>query len=159
MSGRVPTGRTVLHNTTFSPVCRNPSLTPVSYPGTVDIRAGAAWSIKGLSSTPSNETPGKWRARLSRSNGRPLITGRKKLWRFVTSVDATTASAALLMALAAIDAGTFARTASPPEKYWRRGGQRSSLSARIVPQAKRGTRHSLAWAQFGRASIAEPSKK
>jgi hypothetical protein len=47
--------------------------------------------------------PGKWRAKLSLSSGRPLITGRKKIWRFVTSIDATTASAALLIALAAIE--------------------------------------------------------
>jgi hypothetical protein len=65
---------------------------------------------------------GKWRAKLSRSSGRPLITGRKKIWRFVTSVDATTASAALLIALAAIDSGTFARAAPLPEKFWRRNG-------------------------------------
>jgi hypothetical protein len=81
--------------------------------------------------------PGKWRAKLSRSSGRPLITGRKKTWRFVTSVDTTTASAALLIALAAIDTGVFARTAPLPEKFWRRGGQCSNTPARIVPQAKR----------------------
>jgi hypothetical protein len=103
--------------------------------------------------------PGKWRAKLSRSSGRPLITGRKKIWRFVTSVDATTASAALLIALAAIDGGAFARTASLPEKFWRRGGQRSNMSASIAPQAKRGTRHSIERARFGRASAAEQSKK
>ena len=76
--------------------------------------------------------PGKWRSKLSRSSGSPLITGRKKLWRFVTSVDATTASAALLIALAAIDAGMFARATSLPEKFWRRGGQRSITPVRIV---------------------------
>jgi hypothetical protein len=102
---------------------------------------------------------GKWRAKLSRSSGRPLNTGCKKIWRFVTSVDATTASAALLMALAAIDAGTFARVASLPEKFWRRRGQRSNSPARVVPQAKRGTRHSIERARFGRSSIAEQSKK
>jgi hypothetical protein len=42
-------------NTTFLPGCRKPSLTPVSYRDTVDIRAGAAWSIRGLSSTLLNE--------------------------------------------------------------------------------------------------------
>ena len=82
--------------------------------------------------------PGKWRAILSRSSGRPLITGRKKIWRFVTGVDATTASAALLIALAAIDAGTFARATSLPEKFWRRRGQRSNMPVCVVPQAKRG---------------------
>ena len=51
--------------------------------------------------------PGKWRAKILRSSGKPLITGRKRIWQFVTGVDATTAPAALLMALEAIDAGTF----------------------------------------------------
>jgi hypothetical protein len=100
--------------------------------------------------------PGKWRAKLSRASGRPLITGGKKLWRFVTSVDATTASAALLIALAAIDAGTFARAASLPEKFWRRGGQRSNTPARNVPHAKRST---IERERFGRVNIAEQSKK
>ena len=36
--------------------------------------------------------PGKWRAAISRSSGQPVITGRKRIWRFVTGVDATTAS-------------------------------------------------------------------
>jgi hypothetical protein len=103
--------------------------------------------------------PGKWRAKLSLSSGRPLITGRKKIWRFVTSIDATTASAALLIALAAIDARTFARAASLPEKFWRRHGQRSNTPARTVPQANRGTRHSIERARIGRANAAEQSKK
>ena len=65
--------------------------------------------------------PGKWRAKISRSSGQPVITGRKRLWRFVTGVDATTASAALLMALEAIDAHAFSH--SPlPKKFWRRNG-------------------------------------
>ena len=99
--------------------------------------------------------PGNWRAKLSRSSGRPLITGRKKIWRFVTSVDATTASAALLIALAAIDAGTFARAASLPEKFWRRRGQRSNTPARTVPQANRGTRHSI---ERARIRTSQPSR-
>src|ERR1700690_560832 len=83
---------------------------------------------------------GKWRAKLSRSSGRPLITGRKRIWQFVTGVDATTASAALLMALEAIDAGTFSCAAPLPEKFWRRRGRRSKASAlddHIVPSAQR----------------------
>lgn len=91
------------------------------------------------------QDPGKWRAKLSRSSGRPLLTGRKKIWRFVTTVDATTASAALLIALAAIDAGTFARVAS-------------NMSVRVVPQAKRGTRH-VERTQYRRVSTAELSNK
>jgi hypothetical protein len=80
--------------------------------------------------------PGKWRAKLSRSSGRPLITGRKRIWQFVTGIDATTAPAALLMALEAIDAGTFSFAAPLPEKFWRRRGQRSNartLDDRSIP--------------------------
>jgi hypothetical protein len=64
--------------------------------------------------------PGKWRAKILRSSGKPLITGRKRIWQFITGVDATTAPAALLMALEAIDAGTFSCAAPLPEKFWRR---------------------------------------
>ena len=66
--------------------------------------------------------PGKWRAKISRSSGKPVITGRKRIWRFVTGIDATTAPVALLMALEAIDAGAFTRAAPLPEKFWRRHG-------------------------------------
>ena len=66
--------------------------------------------------------PGKWRAKISRSSGKPVITGRRKIWRFVTGVDATTAPAALLMAIDAIDAGAFSRAAPLPEKFWRHNG-------------------------------------
>jgi hypothetical protein len=103
--------------------------------------------------------PGKWRAKLSRSSGRPLITGRKKIWRFVTSVDTTTASAALLIALTAIDTGVFARTAPLPEKFWRRGGQRSNTPAPSTLQPKRGTQNRIERAQraFGRTKKEAPS--
>jgi hypothetical protein len=65
---------------------------------------------------------GKWRAKISRSSGRPVITGRKRIWRLVTDADATTAPAALRMAVEAIDAGAFSRAAPLPEKFWRRNG-------------------------------------
>jgi hypothetical protein len=66
--------------------------------------------------------PGKWRAKISRSSGKPVISGRKRIWRFVTGVDAATARAALLMALTAIDAGAFSRAVPLPEKFWRHNG-------------------------------------
>lgn len=66
--------------------------------------------------------PGKWRAKISRSSGKPVITGRKRIWRFVTGVDAASAPAALLMALEAIDAGAFSRAPPLPEKFWRHNG-------------------------------------
>ena len=56
--------------------------------------------------------PGKWRATVRRSDGKPLMVsgrGRVKLSEFVTGVDAITAAAAMLAAMAAIDAGAFSR--------------------------------------------------
>jgi hypothetical protein len=57
----------------------------------------------------------KWRAKILRSSGKPVITGRKRIWQFVTGVDAATAPAALLLAIEAIDAGAFSRAAPIPE--------------------------------------------
>lgn len=55
--------------------------------------------------------PNKWRARIRRSDGMPVaIRGLKKLGEFVTGIDCDTAQAALMMAIAAIDAGTFKRS-------------------------------------------------
>jgi hypothetical protein len=90
--------------------------------------------------------PDKWRAKILRSSGKPLITGRKRIWRFVTGVDATTAPAALLMALDAIDAGTFSCAAPLPEKFWRRRGRRSKAQAsddHAVPSLQRATQKSI----------------
>ena len=92
------------------------------------------------------QEPGKWRAKLSRSSGRPLITGRKRIWQFVTGIDATTAPAALLMALESIDAGTFSRAAPLPEKFWRQRRQRSNaptLDDRSIPAAQRANQNHI----------------
>ena len=53
--------------------------------------------------------PGKWRASIQRTNGRPLWAGRAKIRHFVTGIDATTPQRAMQMALAAIDRGAFSR--------------------------------------------------
>jgi hypothetical protein len=93
------------------------------------------------------QEPGKWRAKILRSSGKPLITGRKRIWQFVTGIDATTASAALLMALEAIDAETFSSAAPLPEKFWRRRGRRSkapTLDDHAVPAARRATQNGVA---------------
>jgi hypothetical protein len=90
--------------------------------------------------------PGKWRAKLLRSSGRPLITGRKRIWQFVTGIDATTAQAALLMALEAIDAGTFSTAAPLPEKFWRRRRQRANaptLDDRSISAAQRSNQNHI----------------
>ena len=53
--------------------------------------------------------PGKWRASVERTNGKAIIAtaNGRKLAKFVTGVDAKSAQAAMLMAMAAIDAGAF----------------------------------------------------
>jgi hypothetical protein len=102
--------------------------------------------------------PGKWRAKLSRSSGRPLITGRKRIWQFVTGIDASTAPAALLMALEAIDAGTFSSATPLPEKFWRRRGRRSNAptpDGRSIRPPQRVNQNCIERARFGRGSTAE----
>jgi hypothetical protein len=53
-----------------------------------------------------------------------VIAG-KKLEQSVTRFDAHTAVAAIRMAMAAIDAGTFVRDRVATEKFWRQRGQSS----------------------------------
>ena len=54
------------------------------------------------------QAPDKWRASVKRSDGKPLmVVGRFKLAQFITGLDSSTAKDALLMAVAAIDAGAF----------------------------------------------------
>jgi hypothetical protein len=63
-----------------------------------------------FSVTAFERQPNKWRARIRRLDGMPvLIQGLKRLDQFVTGIDSETAQAALLTAMAAIDAGTFSR--------------------------------------------------
>jgi hypothetical protein len=70
---------------------------------------------------------GAWRARIWRANGKSLrATGRKKPRKFVTGLDSPTAIAAIVMAMAVIDAGTFSRTKEAyTEKFWRPRARRS----------------------------------
>ena len=72
--------------------------------------------------------PGKWRAVVRRANGKPLTaTGRTKLQQFTTGIDADSAGDAMVMAMEAIDAGSFARpTTRSTEKFWRCGGDAPS---------------------------------
>ena len=58
--------------------------------------------------------PGKWRASVERANGKPIMitTNRRQLAKFVTGVDAKSPQAAILMAMAAIDAGAFSKASS-----------------------------------------------
>jgi hypothetical protein len=71
------------------------------------------------------QKPGKWRARVKRLDGKPIMVARRdkaKVDEFVTNLDSPTPDGALLRAIAAIDAGAFSR----------RGGQ----SAKTEPQAR-----------------------
>jgi hypothetical protein len=56
--------------------------------------------------------PGKWRASVERASGkviRPTVDHRPRIAKFVTGMDAKSAQAAMLMALAAIDSGAFSK--------------------------------------------------
>jgi len=64
--------------------------------------------------------PGKWRANIQRADGKPVkVIGGTKLKHSVTGFDATTAAAALVMAMTVIDAGAFVRDRAATEKFWR----------------------------------------
>jgi hypothetical protein len=70
------------------------------------------------------QEPGKWRASIRRADGKPVkIIGGEKLEQGNMSGDERTAAAALLTAMAAIDAGTSTRGRVGTEKFWRRRGQ------------------------------------
>ena len=70
------------------------------------------------------QEPGKWRASIRRADGKPVkIIGGNKLEQGNMSGDERTAAAALLTAMAAIDAGIPTRSRMATEKYWRRRGQ------------------------------------
>jgi hypothetical protein len=62
--------------------------------------------------------PEKWRASVERVDRKALMamTNRRKLFKFITGVDAQSAQDAVLMAIAAIDAGTFTQRAESGAK-------------------------------------------
>ena len=108
---------------------------------TVDIWAGVGMDYKKFIIQAFERGPDKWRAKIFRYTGKPLTTGRKRIMQFVTGVDATTASAALLRAVEAIDAEAFSRPATSPEKFWRRRGQRSNARPIDGRPAQRASRN------------------
>jgi hypothetical protein len=66
--------------------------------------------------TAFERQPNVWRAKVSRADGAPvLIHGAKQMDEFVTGADCRSAQAALLAAMAAIDAGTFTRSRGSTE--------------------------------------------
>jgi hypothetical protein len=58
--------------------------------------------------------PGKWRASVERADGKAIMamTNRRTLAKFVTGVDVKSAQVAILMAMAAIDAGAFSKASN-----------------------------------------------
>jgi hypothetical protein len=69
---------------------------------------------------PFEQEPGKWRARVRRTNRMPLIRG-KKLIEYVIDTDATTVTDALKMAIVAVDASYFLpRSKRGTERFCRR---------------------------------------
>jgi hypothetical protein len=71
--------------------------------------------------------PGKWRARVRRTNGKALMGGRGKLLEFVAATDSLSEADAMSMAVEAIEAGAFSRTTErSSEKFWRRTTARKS---------------------------------
>jgi hypothetical protein len=118
----------------------------VAYSDTVAISGGARMEHKHFVVRAFEREPGKWRAKILRYIGKPLFTGRKSIVQYVTGVDRATPSAALLVALEAIDAGAFSRSATLPEKFWRRRGQRSNartIDNRPVSSAQRASQNNV----------------
>jgi hypothetical protein len=75
---------------------------------------------KGFIVQAFEREPGKWRAKVVRPDGEPLIKVRNGIMQFVTGIDRLTPSAALLDAVKAIDAQTFLRPPELPEALRRR---------------------------------------
>jgi hypothetical protein len=76
---------------------------------------GAAVEYKQFIVEAFEQAPGKWRASIKRSDGAPLMVvgpTRMKLDQSIAGVDLLRAEDALLMAVAAIDAGAFSRRAA-----------------------------------------------
>ena len=97
---------------------------------TVDNFVGVAVEYKRFVVKAFEREPGKWRASIRRADGKPVkVIGGKKLEESVTRFDAGTAVAAIRMAMAAIDAGTFVRDRVATEKFWRRGQSSSTRRA------------------------------
>ena len=79
---------------------------------------------KGFYVQAFEREPGKWRANIRRVDGKPMkVVSREKFEKNATRLDATTAVAAMVMAMDVIDAGTFGRVAT--EKFWRRRSKSS----------------------------------
>ena len=103
--------------------------------------------------------PGKWRASIRRADGKPVkVIGHRNLEQIVTCFDAPTAVAAILMAMAAIDAGTFARDRVATEKFWRLRG-RSSDALATGNGTDPATRRRVSQNHSGRSSRTQSARR
>ena len=85
--------------------------------------------------------PGKWRASVKRIDGKPLMlvgSERAKLDKFVTGIDSLTPKDALLVAIAAIEAGAFSRRSGRAKREI--GGDQSLRRRRRHAKARKDDR-------------------
>ena len=96
---------------------------------------------KGLKITAFEQTPGKWRARIVKANGKPLEGNHRQLLETLASFNKPSAVDALTLALEAVDAaGPFFRKADRGmERFWRvlrRASETSGHSAYQLSKKK-----------------------
>jgi hypothetical protein len=93
--------------------------------------------------------PGKWRARIWRADGAAIvITGRRKLRRFITGLDARSASAAMVVAMKAIDSGTFLAHREHIEKFWRFQNRAANDPVRDIREKSPGAKRKRPTGEF-----------
>ena len=107
---------------------------------------------KGLEITAFEQTPGNWRARIVRANGKPLEGNNRQLLESVTSA---TAVDALTLAMEAIDAaGLFFRNADRGmERFWRVLLRTVETSGRAYPLPKKKPRRRRVPSNFIRREL------
>ena len=128
MSGGVGYARPFRTRSEYAPKLGNgsgvlrPDLTPSKTSGV------SRMEYKGFYVQAFEREPGKWRANIRRVDGKLVkVVSREKLEKSATKLDATTAVAAMVMAMDVIDAETFVRVAT--EKFWPRRGKSSESRA------------------------------
>jgi hypothetical protein len=107
---------------------------------------------KGFEITAFEQSPGKWRARIVRANGRPLDANNRQLLETVTSANLPSAVDVLTVALEAVDAAGlyFSNFNRGTERFWRVLLQTSETSGRSAYRlAKRKRRRGRVSGQVG----------
>lgn len=107
---------------------------------------------KGFEITAFEQSPGKWRARIVRANGRALEADDRRLLETLSSANLPSAVDALKLAMEGVDArGRFFRNADRrAERFWRVLLRTSETSGRSAyPLAKRKRRRRRVSGQVG----------